>query len=231
MDHPAVAQAIAFAVPHARLGEDVAAAVVLRPHDRHGRRDSPVRGRAPGLLQGCPSRSSWSLVASRSDRQAPEARPGENARIGGPRSRRAPRAGEPSDRVHASRGRADGALGPRAGPPRGGPRRELLRAGRRFTAGHPAPDPRARRPARRDPLHAFFDAPPWPAWPGPWSPRARAGPGRRCALCPGAEPAPSRTPSTALAPRAGSVAAPTLTISSRYFASAAISGGTPWWRV
>jgi amino acid adenylation domain-containing protein len=32
MSHPAVAQAATFAVPHARLGEDVAAAVVLRPH-------------------------------------------------------------------------------------------------------------------------------------------------------------------------------------------------------
>jgi oxalate---CoA ligase len=31
LEHPAVAQAIAFAVPHPRLGEDVAAAVVLRP--------------------------------------------------------------------------------------------------------------------------------------------------------------------------------------------------------
>lgn len=31
MRHPAVAQAVAFAVPHSRLGEDVAAAVVLRP--------------------------------------------------------------------------------------------------------------------------------------------------------------------------------------------------------
>ena len=32
MDHPAVAQAVTFAVPHARLGEDIAAAVVLRPN-------------------------------------------------------------------------------------------------------------------------------------------------------------------------------------------------------
>lgn len=31
MEHPAVAQAVAFAVPHTRLGEEVAAAVVLRP--------------------------------------------------------------------------------------------------------------------------------------------------------------------------------------------------------
>lgn len=30
MDHPAVAQAVAFAVPHTKLGEDVAAAIVLR---------------------------------------------------------------------------------------------------------------------------------------------------------------------------------------------------------
>ena len=29
MDHPAVAQAVTFAVPHDKLGEDVAAAVVL----------------------------------------------------------------------------------------------------------------------------------------------------------------------------------------------------------
>ncbi len=32
LGHPDVAQALAFAVPHATLGEDVAAAVVLRPH-------------------------------------------------------------------------------------------------------------------------------------------------------------------------------------------------------
>ncbi len=31
LNHPAVAQAVAFAMPHARLGEDVAAAVVLKP--------------------------------------------------------------------------------------------------------------------------------------------------------------------------------------------------------
>ena len=30
MDHPAVAQAVTFAVPHDKLGEDVAAAVVLK---------------------------------------------------------------------------------------------------------------------------------------------------------------------------------------------------------
>jgi oxalate---CoA ligase len=30
MDHPAVAQALAFSMPHEKLGEEVAAAVVLR---------------------------------------------------------------------------------------------------------------------------------------------------------------------------------------------------------
>ena len=30
MDHPAVAQAVTFAMPHDKLGEEVAAAVVLR---------------------------------------------------------------------------------------------------------------------------------------------------------------------------------------------------------
>ena len=32
LQHPAVAEAVTFAVPHATLGEDVAAAIVLRPH-------------------------------------------------------------------------------------------------------------------------------------------------------------------------------------------------------
>jgi acyl-coenzyme A synthetase/AMP-(fatty) acid ligase len=35
MDHPAVLQAVAFAVPHPMLGEDVGAAVVLREAERH----------------------------------------------------------------------------------------------------------------------------------------------------------------------------------------------------
>jgi acyl-CoA synthetase (AMP-forming)/AMP-acid ligase II len=32
LEHPAVAEAVTFAVPHATLGEDVASAIVLRPH-------------------------------------------------------------------------------------------------------------------------------------------------------------------------------------------------------
>jgi oxalate---CoA ligase len=32
LEHPAVAEAVTFAIPHPSLGEDVAAAIVLRPH-------------------------------------------------------------------------------------------------------------------------------------------------------------------------------------------------------
>jgi len=39
MDHPAVAQVVTFAVPHAKLGEEVAAAVVLREGMAAGERD------------------------------------------------------------------------------------------------------------------------------------------------------------------------------------------------
>jgi acyl-CoA synthetase (AMP-forming)/AMP-acid ligase II len=39
MDHPAVAQAVTFALPHEKLGEDVAAAVVLREGTSAGERD------------------------------------------------------------------------------------------------------------------------------------------------------------------------------------------------
>jgi acyl-CoA synthetase (AMP-forming)/AMP-acid ligase II len=39
MDHPAVAQAVAFAIPHEKLGEDVAAAVVLKEGEQASDRD------------------------------------------------------------------------------------------------------------------------------------------------------------------------------------------------
>ena len=38
LDHPGVVDAAVFSTPHARLGEDVAAAVVLRPRGRDQRR-------------------------------------------------------------------------------------------------------------------------------------------------------------------------------------------------
>ena len=39
MAHPAVAQAVAFAVPHSKLGEDVAAVIVLREGAEAGERE------------------------------------------------------------------------------------------------------------------------------------------------------------------------------------------------
>jgi acyl-CoA synthetase (AMP-forming)/AMP-acid ligase II len=39
LEHPAVAEAVTFAVPHATLGEDVASAIVLRPHAAATSRD------------------------------------------------------------------------------------------------------------------------------------------------------------------------------------------------
>ena len=50
MDHPAVAQAVTFALPHPQLGEEVAAAVVLREGAAAGEPD--IRGFAAARLAG-----------------------------------------------------------------------------------------------------------------------------------------------------------------------------------
>ncbi|MYI47072.1 MAG: AMP-dependent synthetase, partial [Gemmatimonadetes bacterium] len=50
MDHPAVQQVVTFAMPHAKLGEEVAAAVVLREGAEAGPGD--VREFAAGRLAG-----------------------------------------------------------------------------------------------------------------------------------------------------------------------------------
>ena len=49
MDHPAVAQVVTFAMPHAKLGEEVAAAVVLREGAAR-RASSEIRDFAAGRL-------------------------------------------------------------------------------------------------------------------------------------------------------------------------------------
>ena len=48
LDHPAVAQAVTFAVPHARLGEDVGAAIVLREGESAS--EAEIKGFAAGRL-------------------------------------------------------------------------------------------------------------------------------------------------------------------------------------
>ena len=53
MDHPAVAQVVTFAMPHEKLGEEVAAAIVLREGLRGERaRDPRFRRRPARRLQG-----------------------------------------------------------------------------------------------------------------------------------------------------------------------------------
>ena len=53
MDHPAVQQVVTFAMPHDKLGEEVAAAVVLREGEsRHRARAARLRLGAPRRLQG-----------------------------------------------------------------------------------------------------------------------------------------------------------------------------------
>ena len=48
MDHPAVAQVVTFAMPHDKLGEEVAAAIVLREGSQRQRRRDPRASRPGG---------------------------------------------------------------------------------------------------------------------------------------------------------------------------------------
>ncbi|MEZ5391276.1 MAG: hypothetical protein R2724_00020 [Bryobacterales bacterium] len=68
LDHPAVQQAVTFAMPHDKLGEEVAAAIVLREAPRRPRR------RSASL-----HRPAWPTSRSRarcsSSRRSPRAQP------------------------------------------------------------------------------------------------------------------------------------------------------------
>ena len=83
MDHPAVLQAVTFAIPHPMLGEDVAAAVVLREgasateQDLHG-----FVGRAPGGLQDAAQDRASRRNPQRRNRQAAAHRAGAKAWAG-----------------------------------------------------------------------------------------------------------------------------------------------------
>ena len=58
MDHPAVAQVVTFAMPHDKLGEEVAAAVVLREGiDGDRARDPRLRRRRASPTSRCRARS------------------------------------------------------------------------------------------------------------------------------------------------------------------------------
>ena len=69
MDHPAVAQVVTFAMPHEKLGEEVAAAIVLR----EGLAATEVRD--PRLLRDAPRRLQGAAQA-RHPRRNPQGRDG-----------------------------------------------------------------------------------------------------------------------------------------------------------
>ena len=80
LEHPAVAEAVTFAVPHATLGEDVASAIVLRPARRgDAERHSPVRHRAHCRLQGPAPGAHRQRNPKRPDGQGAAHRPGGEA--------------------------------------------------------------------------------------------------------------------------------------------------------
>ena len=76
MDHPAVAQVVTFAMPHDKLGEEVAAAVVLREGLSASERGDPRLRRRPGSpTSRCRARSSSST-------EIPKGATGKLQRIG-----------------------------------------------------------------------------------------------------------------------------------------------------
>ena len=80
MEHPAVQQCVTFAIPHDMLGEDVAAAVVLR-EGAAGQREGAarVRGEAPRRFQGATQDPHSPRDSERRDGQAAAHRAGPEA--------------------------------------------------------------------------------------------------------------------------------------------------------
>ena len=80
-EHPAVAQALTFSIPHPMLGEEVGAAVVLREGmTLHGARAARLRGEAARRLQGAAQGGVPAGDPEGRDGQAPAHRPGGEAR-------------------------------------------------------------------------------------------------------------------------------------------------------
>ena len=109
LEHPAVAEAVTFAVPHPTLGEDVASAVVLRPHvaatpNRH----SPVRHRARRRLQDPAPSAHRRGAPKRPNRQS------ATCRLGGEVGTREP--GSSRRKPSSRRGRTSRRCWPNSGP-------------------------------------------------------------------------------------------------------------------
>ena len=91
MDHPAVAQVVCFGMPHPKLGEEVAAVVVLREgQQRHRARAAGLRRPARGRLQGAEEDPLHGRDPQGRHRQAAAHRAGRQARPGLTRSRDSP---------------------------------------------------------------------------------------------------------------------------------------------
>ena len=91
MDHPAVLQVVTFAVPHEMLGEDVAAAVVLRDGGQRDRgRAARVPLRADRRVQDAAEDSVPDGDSEGRDGKAAAHRPGAEAGAGVSRGGRAP---------------------------------------------------------------------------------------------------------------------------------------------
>ncbi len=134
LEHPAVAEAVTFAVPHPTLGEDVAAAVVLRPAAKVTPKD--IRQFAMGRLATFKVPRQVQIVA-----EIPKGPTGKVQRIGlaeklGTRRRRR-RIADLRGTAHATREHLGRNLGGRAPPRTSRHPRRFLCPGRRFALGRP----------------------------------------------------------------------------------------------
>ncbi len=140
LTHPGVAQAVAFAVPHETLGEDVVAAVVLQPGSRADA--AQLRAHLFERLAAFKVPSEVLVVDEiprGRDRKDPAHRNGLAAGASAARGRRG---AARRDRASAGAG-----LGRGVGSRAGGYSRQLLRARRRFAEGHARGRPHRRAAA------------------------------------------------------------------------------------
>ncbi len=83
LDHPAIAQACTFGIPHDKLGEEVGVVVVLRPE--MAATEAEIRdfaSRSPGRLQGAAPRAGDGRHPERRHRQGPAHRARRQTRPG-----------------------------------------------------------------------------------------------------------------------------------------------------
>ena len=82
MDHPAVAQVVCFGMPHPKLGEEVAAVVVLREGQQATSANCRSSWRSAPPTSRCPRSAVHAEIPKGRDRQAAAHRAGGQARLG-----------------------------------------------------------------------------------------------------------------------------------------------------